>query len=526
MLFIDSPEQHVRQPVEADQAHECRAVFQALSVSRSKLELQKMPAEILDAIIKLVGAESARRLCSLCRAFRQISFPYIHTSRKLTILRIPNLHSLDWHLMRSNEIIKHLTIARQKFMENMMFITRPDVILRIRRLELATANDVCYRGLLKLAQVRDVDTVFSVYCRPVVQGINNLLAGARHLTTLCFTRIEISSAIVAVMADMPALYTLEILYCDYKLPSADGDSDKVPSVRNLTLRGKPNERTLHPLAFLPNVLVLVLAGEPLYSPICLPSDSFRECYNPFSTLERIIIQFPEHDETLRIYDWMCDAIRKFDGLRLTHFKALMQSPLDYLDTEKFVFALQFAPLRTLVLDGLWHIPEDLFIELADCPQLEQLTLTYAHYNDTSRAATVWPEPMSQYAEWLAYLPALRDFAWNYLVDPLARSGTREYWNEVGYPVVPDGRLPDLRFRDWSVLARIFVAYCPDLHSLEFLSERTAILAFTMGPGRDVDGRVTVVSHDLPWNGSKRQEEMNPNDDVVNTKNAWVVGLDE
>ncbi|GBE88291.1 hypothetical protein SCP_1301060 [Sparassis crispa] len=511
--------------------------------------LLDLPTELLHYIMEFARIEDARRLGSVCRTLRAISFSHIYQRRNLALWIEPTY--VDESGMRitgdrrDGYIKEYLHKVRKRFLAEVAFLLEHREILgRIRRLELspATSNPNANYYFDRAGLYHHLID-HKEYFAPILRGVDDILAGAPQVKSLRLSDMEITPSMVASMAAMSSLHTLELISCEYIHPASedeDGGTSAhlvLSSVHNASFFvGERINATLHALALLPNVRMLALVGDAEEFHVGLPNAAFRTAHNPFRTAERVVLQFPAYGDFPKLRKWLLAAAEEPGGLRLTHLKLQMYDSLEIEEALLLIGALRGAPLSTLVLDGMEDVSEELFDAIADSfPRLEALTLTYMH-NRQRRACTpsVWPEPTWAYARRLARFPALRHFAWNFCITPLA---VRAPWDllraEAGYPDpdsnsdadpnTADAPDEDYVFTDWRCLARLFMAHCPTLRSLEFLSHREAKLAFTIGPQRDADGRIVVEAHEPFCHISTRQDEINPELDVDLGTNAWAVG---
>ncbi|KZT07740.1 uncharacterized protein LAESUDRAFT_104421 [Laetiporus sulphureus 93-53] len=187
-----------------------------------------------------------------------------------------------------------------------------------------------------------------------------------------------------------------------------------------------------------------------------------------------------------------------------------------------VSACHGAPLRRLVLDGLNYVGEELFHSIADAfPSLQSLALLYRQ-NALQRhsRARVWPEPTWIYAKYLSSFRHLRQFAWNFSIEPIyVGTNYNLPYMEEDYPDHWIGDYQLEYFSDWSCLAKLFVAHCPTLESLMFTSNRVAMLGFSIS--QDKTGHILVVASDSDYLDDQI-EEINPYQWVNLERSPWRI----
>lgn len=364
---------------------------------------------------------------------------------------------------------------KRKLLSQIDFIlAHPEILRRMQKL---TIKDE-WPGLIKEAMgIESYMVGHAAFFKQILGGIENVL-GRLNLSELCCMAVDLTPGMLEALARMDALRTAEFVDC----PSHPGPAElaalpRLSSVTNacLTIRHEAEDDLLELMALLPNVRCLVIeaSGGADFEIPGAPQDFSQWC-NPFRCLERLYIsQIGDIDA---LSSWLRLCASAVGGLRLTHFKLKVGPGLEEDELMNLIGALETAPLRVLVLEGIAYAELDLFDILAETfPQLEALTLI--RRENTSQITTKpcgWPHATWEYAPHLAGFRCLKYFAWNFRIDPVPETVT---WDlplmEAGF--ADPAAWPE---KDWETdamyecksVADLFEAYCETLEILVCLSK--------------------------------------------------------
>ncbi|KAL6310245.1 hypothetical protein BKA93DRAFT_820694 [Sparassis latifolia] len=436
-----------------------------------KISLFSLPPEVIHMSLSHMDVDDARNFGATCHVLRDMSRSYRYQRRNIVF---PFLDSSQQVKLGDGQL-------KETLLNDVSFLfSRPDIIRSIRQLNIGNRWP---QELLRKLGLEHGTVPNAIFYTPIWNAIEKVLScGALGITILNLEGIALSRDMIRAMTRLSSLQTLTLEDCRL-VPDVHHDWMQVarPVLNPLTnvtifLGDTPDPdriRVLELIALLPRVRTLFLVGPPFI----LPEDAFFGGLNTFATVERLVVQslIPMHVPLLSM--WMSGEPRMgLDPLRLTHFKigALWMNRDDVL---QMIDRLRTAPLQTLALEGLRSVDRELFHRLAGAfSGLRSLTLVYRDsVRQWENRAAVWPGTTWEYAPLLAGFPNLRYFGWNFRLNSLW-TGTTHYLErmEAGYPEDPDDldgmRLDYSDCELWQCLPRLFLAYCPQLEHLAFLSQ--------------------------------------------------------
>ncbi|KZT30759.1 hypothetical protein NEOLEDRAFT_1166133 [Neolentinus lepideus HHB14362 ss-1] len=470
-----------------------------------QLLLTHLPTELLDHIFFLAPQSKAFLLGSTCRLLREISSRYIYKSRGIALAYKPDLNKRigeeDLREMvyaaktRLLDTVKEL-LARRDIMQKTTYLHLSDEWQMFNRVgddvEITRPNEDNLYGC-------DINKDFY---EPILTNMATFISTSVNLTRLSLVYIFVSPAIVRAIVSLPRLHTLSMVGCNFspglrlfpvRMPSSQSILDlqiKSPTV----LWANYVYWTF--LTMCPNVRSLSAVGgyttETEFE--VLPDLELRTMFNPWSTVERFVIERIRRYDALVLSLWIGEA-NAMAPLRLTHFKVDSHWPMNREEAFSLILALEGAPLRVLALCGLRYARLDLIERIAELfPDLEGLTLIHRrrHVNDTNSMLSVWPHASWEYAPLFRQFNKLEHIGMNLYTQTITdyvdcelmqRMETGE-WDENGQDEVYMSEELD---RD--TVVRLFALHCPTLKSFTFHDRASLRLAYLIS--RRSDGTPVV-----------------------------------
>lgn len=395
--------------------------------------------------------------------------------------------------------------AREHFVVQCAFLlSRPDILSRIRELQIINewTND--------RLEDTGIDIGSTPAFRSVRHSISAILRAATGVTELYLYSIPLTKSMLSSMASMNELRMVFLSDCWLRFNRvAITTIPQSFSVTNLIIdRLQDGERgDLMATRLFPSAKTLILLAD-YRCAWDLFDTEFPAIHNPFRTVERL------HIEDITVEDLPCLSNCLRDAatsgyLRLTHFK-IAQRPHYVLYQQELldlVSALRGAPLKVLTMSGLAYVGEQLFASLAEAvPDISALTLGYRqNAGQDRRKPSRWPETSYQYASYLAALPRLQTFVWNFDLEPLPgcypsdlpllegclfdpTSNSEEHSEDSENDFEADGTM---WWQDWECLAKLFSVHVPSLRSLVFLKGSLPIV-YDIWTG--TGGKIRVKTH--------------------------------
>lgn len=219
-----------------------------------------------------------------------------------------------------------------------------------------------------------------------------------------------------------------------------------------------------------------------------PDAEIRERYNPFTSLERLILTRFEHLDILFFVQWLREA----PILMLTHFWLEGgRSGIFPLHTVNLLLALHTAPLQVLILDGLHQAEPSLLEQIAALfPYLRGLTLFYRDSSRQTRTRSVvrWPHASWEYAPYFRGFHRLEFFCWNFEVHIMEMAFHRtlqlfeEDFSRDSWELEDEESLAD-----WNSVARVLAVNCPTLKYVLFSACPECVISRTPSGGIVVTG---------------------------------------
>lgn len=239
-----------------------------------------------------------------------------------------------------------------------------------------------------------------------------------------------------------------------------------------------------------------------------PPPVFRASYNPFKTVERLVVNDVVLGDIPTLSTWIRAASSpQMPSSRLTHFK--LNGGAGGIHTARLFDLLETlsgSPMQFLVLDGLHYAKLDLIDRVAAAfPDLISLTLCYRKSERQKKTRSViWPYPSWQYAARFARFHSLEAFRWNFdintcepLMDILSHfeSGFPDDWWYYNHPH------GDETFEDRDSIVKVFAAYCPTLDYMAFLTGSISFDGYRVSKG--LDGGVRVEADGAAATGDRK-----------------------
>ncbi|OBZ72252.1 hypothetical protein A0H81_07928 [Grifola frondosa] len=477
-----------------------------------RIFLLDLPPEILHYIMDVAGLDETRRLGGCCRILREISIPYIYTSRTLALSSRPLMKFKDSVLRdvcTNHESLKGVSqAARARFLKDIEFLmSRPDILGRIRNLRVSNEWG---HDLLSWAGLHSDSTDYCPFYAPILRTIGDVIVSAPSLQKLSSNDIITRELLLCVAANS-SLRTLDLRSCRF-MP-INGPTRELPVIKSvvnvyLSVLAPRYDEILNIIGILPNLRFLTISGAPDCG-VLLPPEYFRARHNPFRSLERLILTYFVHFHAAELATWIHDALRTPGAsLRLTHVKIHTRLPVSQRSVDTLIDALKHAPLQTLALEGLSYVGLDLFDRLASSlPNLYDLTLINRHNGRQRKSqANIWPYPMWEYAKRMAGFKRLRYFAWNYSLEPVEAGTTFDLpFMEDGYPDQWYMDFADTYFEDLESTCHLFLAHCGSLEWLVFLMGHAVEVMYEIS--RDHHGKVDIKME--RWKFAERIDQANP-----------------
>ncbi|KAJ3474078.1 hypothetical protein NLI96_g12661 [Meripilus lineatus] len=347
-----------------------------------KLLLRDFPPELIHHIMFLANSADAQRLGSTSKYFRKTSLSHIYISRIFDIPfrpipLVPGAPADSFHQQ------KQIRAAGDTLVEELDFVlSRPDIL---ESLQHVTMFGQWYGLVKKILGFESGSREYRNFFGPFESRVGPILRRIPKLKTLTLTGQTISNEIVNALESSRNLHSIEVHSAQITARKTTAPP-QYPSVINADLVFDSDE-TLSLWGLLrsfPNLRSLELRFSRGLTGIELEAD-LRTRFNPFRTLERVIIEKAEPEHIEVITDW----IQSSPSLKLTHLCLEGGRPGIFLrQTRELLLALNPAPLQVLILDGLYYAEPDLLDTIAGIfPNLRALTLLY---RQTRSRVSTWP----------------------------------------------------------------------------------------------------------------------------------------
>ncbi|KAH9928260.1 uncharacterized protein B0H18DRAFT_1210256 [Fomitopsis serialis] len=412
-----------------------------------RLLLLQLPVEILCIILQLAGSGGARILTATCKTIWRLAAHYASNVRTLR-LRLDLPPQAPYESTITVRITDEASLEAHGGAARGRFMENCALLLSrpdiLKRIRTLTIVNEWNEECLELMGLRSGSTRFF---RPVRQSIGELLHAATDTSDLQLYSFELSKAIFTAMAKMTRLRTVYLFDCPPRFDFSLVSLPQILSVVNLVFDY---------IDFTNSKIVMATRVFPTFGP-----SSFVLT--------------------------LCGHVIGTD-----------RGP-----------SLRGAPLRVLVLIGLYFVGEELFRMLADAtPDISALTLVFSkNARQDWSVSNRWPGTTYQYASYLAALPHLKSFTWNFDLEPMPatlpcdlplmeermRRGT-SYKEDIAVDQRSWRRQYDgveLWWDEWTCLAKLFAAYVPTLESLTFLAPCGSRIQVKYGICRDLYGIVCI-----------------------------------
>lgn len=433
------------------------------------LRLVDLPMELLQEVARHVTSKDHRRLGSTCQLLRAICWPYMHEERRIGLRGVsssfPFYHMDDAkpseEEQRNATRVKAIAQCDNFFKDVDLICSRPDIAERIRRLTLSCWEwDDIRRVVLK----NDLDSL-------VLNRMRDVTLRTTNLTVLNLYYISITQEFAEAIFALPHLSCLSLDCCKTELALQEPQTTP-RQLEHLLVRYHDmlaSNQYWSLLRYLPNVRCLQVYVNKRTNSI--PPALFIGHTNPFATLERLQVLPLNRNRDEDDFPRLLSLLRDAPTLHLTHVKLRIPVGISELETRVLVDALAPAPLRVLVLEGLYAAPPALFEHIAGAlPALEGLTLLFHKSPLKQRLRqTRWPAAAWEYAAALAAFTRLEYFGWNFRVGAMPSPAAMLHF-ETGFCCAGEcvhAEAVDATVDDVDGLLPLFAARCPTLRSLAF-----------------------------------------------------------
>ncbi|KAF7791756.1 hypothetical protein EIP86_002780 [Pleurotus ostreatoroseus] len=359
----------------------------------------------------------------------------------------------------------------------------PDALHRMRTLFLANALDLDITRLTGTTHEEYLERL-----RPLIKPVKDIVARSPGISECTINAFPLHAPLLATILTLPHLLTITL-----RKSILDTRSRRLPrcdTVLNALLGPSAEDNSIwNVLPSLTSLRWLYIDGSG--GQCQLPSPAIRRAANVFTTLERLTLTDIPFDQLEFLTDWIRQAQRsRGPGLRLTHFKLEMRWGLSEQEILDILSALQGAPMKVFVIDGISDAEPTLFDAIANAfPRLESLTLVY---RDSDRQVeskeAEWPHATWEYAPHFAGFTHLKHFGWNWKLGLMQPAPSCMLLFESDYALdwmsITD-RAADEFFDDWDVIPRLFHAYCPTLESFYFVIKGLPFVRYRI---RQEDGK--------------------------------------
>ena len=313
------------------------------------------------------------------------------------------------------------------------------------------------------------------------------------------------------MASMSKLHMIHLVDCWLEARrSSFATLPRSGSMTNLILDrlGDSDRGELMATCLFPNLKTLIMLAD--YRSACgLLHTDFPATCNPFRTVQRLHIENIEPEDVSCLSNCLREAATS-GNLRLTHLK-IAQRPHYVLRQQELldlVSALRGAPLEVLSMCGLAYVGEQLFVALAEAvPDISVLTLAYRQNAGQDPVKfSRWPEPSYQYAGYLAALPRLQTFVWNFCLEPFPCYFPSEFpvfascaidHSSMDSEDQCEEPYDDIHwddktwYKEWECLAKLFSVHVPTLLSLVILQGSMPIVNII---SRETGDNIHIKTH--------------------------------
>lgn len=373
-------------------------------------------------------------------------------------------------------------------------LSHADILGRLQQLHAGTS---LVQEYVETADFEGEDAIifFASLMRPYYDAVSH----ARELEELHLSCLLLDDAFVAAVTSQRHLHTIALRACTIEAVSQAQSSDTVLNAI-FTFRAGDGSSSWAILPLLPKLRSLEVFASPDVVSI-LPPPDIRNAVHLFNTLERIFLSGVSIWEVPMLAEWISHApSSNLVPIRLTHFKLETKLGIAEEDMNGLLAALEGAPMRYFVVDGIRCATPQLLDRIAHAfPTLCSLTLIYRDSDRQTRGKMAeWPFPTWEYAPHLAGFHHLKHFGWNFFnfrVDP---SPSVLLLMELNYTArsweVADSMNDNLS--DWDSVARMFAAFCPSLTSFALVTDSSALILFNIHrrPGGVIEAEQVKSTH--------------------------------
>jgi hypothetical protein len=375
--------------------------------------------------------------------------------------------------------LRAVELGRKRLLDEVSFLeSRSDIIHRIQSLTILGGRYDCFWEV----GWGTFDEPVKHFWQPLSDRLGGLIQRTHNVRRLRLCSLVITRGMMESIVSLPNLTDLQVIECvasEFPLPISS-----TSPLHHLTLKvsfADPSVWKLGPsLANLQCLSLSAGAGS-----TCLPPSEVYTHWNPFVTLEKVLI---DSMEPLEVFDLIMlireSSVAANQRLRLTHFKISVTFGLTLEVIEDLLSCLEGAPIRVLALDGVLAAPPGLLDRIARTfPDLVSLTLVYRYpHPDADHRIdwALWPSPTWEYAQRLAGFGRLEYFGWNLDVRDSYSPRALEIF-ETGCIGQTASHIPindsidqgsqdqDDAFGDYSDhVAKLLAAHCPSLKTVVFL----------------------------------------------------------
>ncbi|KAI0076035.1 hypothetical protein K474DRAFT_1315647 [Panus rudis PR-1116 ss-1] len=467
---------------------ECSGAMSAMEIYD---EIVNLPPELLIMVMEYLDVSDALRFGSTCRLLREISFPYLYSSRAIQLHwttpdarflnRLEELDNPEEELLQYHT--RRYVASQEKLIKELTFLRNcPDIVQKLKRLSLID-NWVVYRGIRNVAEADEYVQANRVSISTLLPDVLSRLANLQSLVISCW---RITQRDLESISSMPRLHTLDLRDCMSSF-AATTTLPRVPCTKNLFLLHFHNgyEAVLSQWSIpgmftsLQHLTFSITSTQDHFEP-SIPTAEFTTVVNLFKTLKTVIFDGLLPIDVQSISAWVSLA----NGpLPLERFKLVVNGGLNRREILDLLNALSHSRLKYLVIDGIrWADPVILDTIAQTFPQLESLVLHYRQNDIQYRCkAALWPCPTWEYAAHLTNFQCLRYFGWNFRVGKAYFPRPTLLFPDEGYAEEVDWRKREQdKDEEGLFIADLLHVHCPTLQLVAFYTDSTIIGSICCG----------------------------------------------
>ncbi|KAG6809906.1 hypothetical protein H0H92_014159 [Tricholoma furcatifolium] len=391
-----------------------------------KLCLVHLPFEILESVFKHASRRQAGVLHSTCRRLYEIGKQHLVGHRTIVFgnpMIIDHLQYSSSLSTRRTEAFQQAALAARH--DTLVFCSflegRPDLLQKLQSLTVVNEwSDPMYAEI-------NSDNLFTaleggMFFLPLFRAFGKVITPSVNLTKLSFSGLKLSLALITIIAGLPKLNHLQLLFCTVGKVACPAlfqrtERTQSSSILNLEIQATNEESIWFTMLMCTNVINFTAHAVHMNQSLFPPPEPIWDKVRFFSNLRYLHLGHlsPHHLPTF----WRWLQIASHGNLpALTHFKLEVENYLHDSEILSFLDVLGSAPLEVLSIDGALEASLDLFNWIAaHFPLLKGLTMIR---RESTRQNSVrlfpksfsWPVPSWEYARCLSAFPRLQHFGWN------------------------------------------------------------------------------------------------------------------